>query len=258
VLAKEILGTDSQRLLSNVSVYLLHVAVDHEVEVADVAIESRDKSTSGCWGKTINAKGRLQSQYFGSSASDQHQIGYDKRDEVLAALARRPGTKLSQVKAEADNLTPRLRLEDRQRLSRCPVPLHRLADLREPFAGFHIYSYVDAEAELADETGRLILALAKAEGLQRVLKLLERKSRDKVRSALAKCRVEWWDADVYRKAVRQVVFATGLFPKAAFDKNERAATQVESRYQARKQRAEKRGAKADPFVGLDDDEGDEE
>ncbi len=260
VLAKEILGTDAQRLLGNVSVTELHVAVDFEVNIADIAIEARDKSACGCWGKTIDARGRLQSQYFGSSASDHQLTAYEKRDEVLAALARKHRTRLSHIKAAADDLSPRMRLEDRQRLSRCPVPLHRLADLREPFAGFHIYSYVDAEAamELDDETGRLVLALAKAEGLQRVLKLLDKSARDKVRTALAASQVEWWDAAVYAGAVRKVILATGLFPKSAFDLADRLDTEVEARYQQRKQRAEQRGAKPDPLIGLDDEEDGEE
>ena len=136
------------------------------------------------------------------------------------------------------------------------MPLHRLADLREPFAGFHLYSYAEAEVELTDEKGRLVLALAKAEGLQRVLKLLGKSSRNTMRQALAASQVEWWDAAVYRAAVCQVMLATGLFPKAAFSLDDRLDTQVDARYQLRKRRAAQRGAKADPFVGLDDDEED--
>lgn len=253
-LAREILGTDSKRLLSNVSIYLIHIAVDFLGKLDDIAIESRDKSSCGSWGKRFHANGRLQTLYFGSSETDHHQTAYAKSDEMLAALARKPGTTLSQVAAAAKNLTPQIRLEDRQRLSRCPVPLHRLDDLREPFAGFHIYSFQEADEKITDPLGRMTLALAKSEGLQRAIQLLSKSERETFRKKIARCQVEWWDAAVYRAAVRKTLKATGLFSDSAFDLDTITDQRVENRYQMRKGRAANRGTGKDNFVGLDDDD----
>lgn len=260
LLAKEILGTDYRRLLSNVCICELHVAVDFPVKISEVAIESRDKSASAVWGKTIDGRGLLQTLYFGSSTTDHHQTAYDKRDEVLAALVRKHRTTLSKLSASADGMDERLRLEDRQRLSRCPVPLHRLDDLREPFAGFHIYTYEDAETHLHDQVGRLVLAVAKAQGLQVALKLLDKSSKETVRRALAKCQVDWWQASTYSRAVHKVLAATGLFPKDAFDADGREHTELERRYQLRKAAARARGtAKPGRVIDLDDEaDGDDE
>lgn len=159
-LAREILGTDSKRLLANASVSVIHLAVDFAGKLDEIAIESRDKSSCGAWGKRFHANGRLQTLYFGSSATDHQQTAYSKSDEMLAALARKPRTTLSQLTGAAKGLGNQFRLEDRQRLTRCPVPLHRLDDLREPFAGFHIYSYKEADEHITDTLGRMTLGPA--------------------------------------------------------------------------------------------------
>jgi hypothetical protein len=256
--AREILGTDSKRLLSNVSIYLIHIAVDFPGKLDDIAIESRDKSSCGAWGKRFHANGRLQTLYFGSSETDHHQTAYSKSDEMLAALARKPRTTLSQVTAAAKELTPQFRLEDRQRLTRCPVPLHRLDDLREPFAGFHIYSYDEADEHITDTLGRMTLALAKSEGLQRAIQLLSKSERETFRKKLARCQVEWWDAALYLSAVRKTLSATGLFSDSAFDVDAKTGQQVENRYQMRKGRAAKRSTGPDYSLGLDDEDDDNE
>lgn len=255
--AREILGTDSKRLLSNVSISLIHIAVDFPGKLDDIAIESRDKSSCGAWGKRFHANGRLQTLYFGSSETDHHQAAYSKSDEMLAALAHRPRTTLSQVIAAAKELGPQFRLEDRQRLSRCPVPLHRLDDLREPFAGFHIYSYDEADDNITDTLGRMTLALAKSEGLQRAIQLLSKSERETFRKKLSRCQVEWWDAAVYRAAVGKTLKATGLFSISAFNVDAKTGQQVENRYQMRKGRAANRGTQPDQFVGLDDENDDD-
>ena len=254
--AREILGTDSKRLLSNVSLYLIHIAVDFPGKLDDIAIESRDKSSCGAWGKRFQANGRLQTLYFGSSETDHHQTAYSKSDEMLAALARKPRTTLSQLTAAAKELAPQFRFEDRQRLTRCPVPLHRLDDLREPFAGFHIYSYEEADEKITDTLGRVTLALAKSEGLQRAIQLLSKSERETFRKKLARCQVEWWDAALYQSAVRKTLSATGLFSASAFDVDAKAGQQVENRYQMRKGRAAKQNTQPDHFVGLDDEDED--
>ncbi len=256
-LAKEILGTDAKRLLSNVSIYLIHIAVDFPGKLDDIAIESRDKSSCGSWGKRFYANGRLQTLYFGSSESDHQQTAYSKTDEILAALARKPQATLRQVTAATKELGPQFRLEDRQRLSRCPVPLHRLDDLREPFAGFHLYSFEEADEKITDTLGRMTLALAKSEGLQRALQLLSKSERETLRKKLTRCQVEWWDASLYLDAVRKTLMATGLFPASAFDPDTITDQQVENRYQIRKNRASKKRDESDAFLGLDDEENDD-
>ncbi|MGP3505298.1 hypothetical protein [Paracidovorax citrulli] len=75
-----------------------------------------------------------------------------------------------------------------------------------------------------------------------------------MRTALAKAKVEWWDALVHRAAALQVMIATTLFPKAAFDRAVRLEIEVEAHYHLRKRRATQRSAKADPFTGLDDED----
>ena len=255
-LAREILGTDSKRLLSNVSIYLIHIAVDFPGKLDDIAIESRDKSSCGTWGKRFQANGRLQTLYFGSSETDHHQAAYSKSDEMLAALARKPRTKLSQVTTAAKDLSPQFRVEDRQRLSRCPVPLHQLNDLRKPFDGFHIYSFEEADEKITDTLGRMTLALAKSEGLQRAIQLLSKSERETFRKKIAPCQVDWWDVDVYRAAVHKTLKATGLFSDSAFDADTITDQRVENRYQMRKGRAAKRSTRPDPLVGLDDEDDD--
>ena len=254
VIANKILGSDAQRLLSNSEVYEEDVAIDFPVDIADVAIESRDKSSCSTWGKSQGADSRLQTLYFGSWSSVQHQTAYDKIAELEYQLAKRSTAKLSDMVDKAKRLGPRLRIEDRQRLSRCPVPLHRLGDLREPFAGFHIYSFAGAREYLTDPLGKVTLALAKAMGLQSALKELPKAERERVRHALATSHVEWWDASVYTGAMTSVLKATGLFPAYAFDPVGRANSAPERRYLARKQRTSKRGARSSYFGGLDDED----
>ncbi|MES2717827.1 MAG: hypothetical protein V4795_18820 [Pseudomonadota bacterium] len=239
-LARQILGASARELLMGVAVYEIHLAVDFLQDIANVMIESRNKTSCGAWGKTFGTAARLQSQYFGSSKSDHHQIAYDKRAEVLAAYAKRPETKVSQVRARRDDLEPRLRVEDRQRLSRCPVPLHKLQDLREPFAGFHIYSLAVAEAFLKDQVGRLVLALAQASGLQLALHQLDKASRERVRQQLAAAHVDWWDARVYQHAVTAALKATQLFDSQAFTAEGGAGSAVDHWYAGSRERQNQR------------------
>ena len=251
-LATEILGTDSQALLSRACIYEHHIAIDFPIDIADIAIESRDKSACGAWGKTIGSNTRLQTLYFGSASSDHHQIAYDKRAEILYALTQKPETKLKHLADRTAELGPRLRVEDRQRLSRCPVPLHRLRDLREPFSGFHIYSYDLAASRLKSTQEQLVLALAKTVGLQAALKHLSKSERETARRALAKCQVEWWEPSTYSQAITSVLQATKLFPLAAFELAGPHQRPAEYRYVERQAGEAARGTKrARAFSGLD-------
>ena len=243
-LTRTILGSSAQRLLDRAAVYEPHTAIDFPVELADVAIENRDKSACGAWGKSFAAGGRLQTQYFGSSASDAHDIAYDKRDEILAALASKPGVTLRAVADKAAKGKPRLRLENRQRLSRCPVPLHRLDDLREPFAGFHIYSFDTARDVLTDNLGRTVLALAQAVGLQAALGTLDKRGRETIRSALAETLVEWCDDRVYAQAIEQVVKDSCLLSDRAFDRSDKFIRDAERWYRERLNQVQARRKKA--------------
>lgn len=263
-LARQILGASARELLMGVAVYEIHLAVDFLQDIANVMIESRNKTSCGAWGKTFGTAARLQSQYFGSSKSDHHQIAYDKRAELLAAYAKRPETKVSQVRARRDELEPRLRVEDRQRLSRCPVPLHKLQDLREPFAGFHIYSLAVAEAFLKDQVGRLVLALAQASGLQLALHQLDKASRERVRQQLAAAHVDWWDARVYQQAMTAALKATQLFDAQAFTADGGAGSAVDHWYAGAREKQNQRSTAAtgrtaddyylDDVFGADDED----
>jgi len=264
----EILGTQSSRILTNALVYNLDIAIDFPVDIQDVAIELEGKSVCGVWGKSWGKGPHLQTLYFGSSASDHHATAYDKLAELHSQLSSSPPTadKTTTLKRLVDRATlqgPRLRLEDRVRLGRCPVPLHRLDAVRDPFAGFHVYAFAEAEARASNNWQRLTIALAKAVGLAAAAKHLTKSERETMRKLLAKCQVEWWDAAKYRSAVTDVLKDLRLFPDAAFDTATRSSSECETLYQERLARKTQRGksstvtglSKADEdFRGLEDDE----
>lgn len=256
ILAKEVLGPGSQRMLANACIRKLHIAIDFEQHISDVAIEVAEKSASSAWGKTFNGDPMLQTMYFGAWASDHQLVAYDKEAEVLAAYAKKPDVTLQMVKNKAEKQRRRLRIEDRQSLTRNPVPLHRLADLREPFAGMHIFSYAEAEMEIENSLHRMVLELAKAVGLQAALKYLKKSERETMRKALARCRVDWWEPGTYLNAATTALKAGGLFPDFAFDLGERESSHAESLYAQRKGRSQqKSGFRVNE---ADDDEDDEE
>ncbi|WP_342617544.1 hypothetical protein [Rhodoferax sp. GW822-FHT02A01] len=214
----EILGTDARRLLGTVVLLIVHIAVDFPFDIDEVAIEARSKSTCASWGKVFGDKSFLQTQYFGSSASDSQVVAYDKGAELYVQLAKAPATttKLFEYDEEADKLGPRLRLEDKKTLTRSPVPLHDLAQIAAPFRGVHVYAMVDAEEKLKSPLERQTLALAKAVGLQAALNGLDKGDREKIRRKLISCQVEWWDATTYSNALEKRLKATRLFPDDAF------------------------------------------
>lgn len=257
-LARELLGPAAQRLLVNACVQEVHTTIDFPVHISEVAIEVEDKNSAGAWGKRFADHGLLQTLYFGSSSSDHQLCVYDKRAELLAAFASRPDVKLDMVKDKVDKNIKRLRIEDRQRAAPTPVPLHRLADLREPFAGMHIYSYSEAELDLNTTLHKVTLELAKERGLQAALKLLGKSERETFRRALARCRVDWWNASTYAGAVTAVVKATGLFPEEAFDVLSRQSSYAEQLYQERKQRMQTKTQRAAEdlrsYLEVDEDE----
>lgn len=147
VLARQILGNRFNHLLSNACIKELHVAVDFKVHISEVAVEVIDKTVSATWGKNFGSDGLLQTLYFGSSKSEHHLTVYDKSAQVLAAYAAKPHVTLQMVTDKAAKQSPRMRLEDRQRPTRNPVPLHCLYELRRPFEGVWVFSYEEAKFE---------------------------------------------------------------------------------------------------------------
>lgn len=258
-LAGELLGTAAQRLLGNACIQEVHTSLDFPVHISEVAMEVEDKQSAAAWGKTFGNQGVLETMYIASPRSDHHVCAYDKRAQFLAAFASRPDVTLKMVKDKVDQGIKRLRIEDRQRASHNPVPLHRLGDLRQPFAGLHIYSYAEAEFELESTLHKVTLELAKDRGLQAALKLLSKTERETMRRALARCRVDWWNSSTYAEAVTAVVKATGLFPEEAFDPLSRQTSYAEQLYLERKERNQTKSRQAHEELRSHlDDEDDED
>lgn len=256
ILARQILGNRFNQLLSNGCIKELHVAVDFKVHISEVAVEVLDKAVSGAWGKGFGSDGMLQTMYFGSSKSEHHLTAYDKSAQVLAAYAAKPHVKLTMVAEKAAGQKPRLRLEDRQRPTRNPVPLHRLDELRRPFEGVHVFSYAEAELDLQTSLHRVALELAKERGLQAAIKVLGKAEREGFRKALMRSQVDWWDARKYGAQLEAALKAIGLFPDSAFDTAVRQTCLVERRYQERKQNQQGSGETMQPLdlSDLEDDD----
>lgn len=256
VLARQILGSRFNHLLSNACIKELHVAVDFKVHISEVAVEVIDKAVSATWGKCFGSDGMLQTLYFGSSASEHHLTAYDKSAQVLAAYAAKPHVKLKMVADKAAKQSPRMRLEDRQRPTRNPVPLHRLDELRQPFEGAHVFSFDEAKVDLKSSIHRVALELAKERGLQAAIKVLGKSEREGFRKALMRSQVDWWDARKYGAQLEAALKAIGLFPDSAFDTAARQTCLVERRYQERKQGRQEGGGTASPLdlSDLEDDD----
>ncbi|MBL0089763.1 MAG: hypothetical protein IPP44_25020 [Ideonella sp.] len=229
---KEILGTDHRLLLDGASVNVVDLTVDHRVSLSDVAIECREKNACGAWGKSFDSGVRLQTLYFGTRKTDHQIAAYDKRDELLAEFAKsKPGVTLKAVSDKAAKLRPRLRVEAHCKFSRRPVPLHRLADIRDPFKGTHIYEYRNAEAVVTSTVGKLALELAKVSGLQVALKHVSKAERETLRKQLSGAAAEWWDAAEYAKQVVAAFQNTGLFSQSAFEWKHGKSKMSEHEYQ---------------------------
>ena len=194
-----------------------------------MVFHTTDKQVFSTFGKTSGKNSEPETWYFGSPTSDHQVRAYDKKREILSALAHRldkhTRLKISDLIKASESIEPCMRVEaSLKNMDLHPSELHTL---KNPFDSTLIYSLPRLSESSKTDFDRLFIDSVRYQGLSMALaRIRDQPTYRRLVRMVNKYRVDWWNPEKLGSQLKDAILHLGILPEAAFDqKTEMAAMQ---------------------------------